>query len=415
MKMLRYSTLSIGMLAAMQANAAGFQVAEHSASGLGRAFSGEAVVADNASVLARNPAAMTLFDQAEFSGALTVIDPEVDITDITNQEQANDIAPMQVVPAAYYIAPINEQWAWGLGLFTTYGIATDYPDDIQAGDLAGDTSLMSVNLNPSVAYQINDHFSLGAGVNLVYAQAKLNRHKGALAPVLGGNTSDKLISLEGDTFGYGWNLGAMYEINSDHRFGFGYRSKIDLKFKDGEFKSYDTGIGSRETVAGNLDISLPAIWELSGFHQLTDDLAVHYSYQRTDWSTFTKLEATSPDCTNTNGTVGQCFYKEEHYQDNDRVSVGGTYQFNPNWIGRIGFAFDEQAGKATLSIPDTDRYWYSAGLTYLYSDNLSIDAGFALVHSKASTFTEKDALGQELTFRSSGEAYISSVQMNYQF
>ena len=149
MNMKHYSTLSLCILMATQAHSAGFQVAEHSASGLGRAFSGEAAVADNAAVLARNPSAMTLFDRAQFSGALTVIDPEVDVWDRTNGESAKDVAPVQFVPAAYYISPVNEKWAWGIGMFTTYGVATDYPDNIQAGDLAGDTSLISVNLNPT--------------------------------------------------------------------------------------------------------------------------------------------------------------------------------------------------------------------------------------------------------------------------
>ncbi len=60
------SLLTISILFACNAQSAGFQVAEHSASGLGRAFSGEGAVADNASVLARNPAAMTLLKKLSF-------------------------------------------------------------------------------------------------------------------------------------------------------------------------------------------------------------------------------------------------------------------------------------------------------------------------------------------------------------
>ncbi|MGR5542607.1 outer membrane protein transport protein, partial [Vibrio campbellii] len=90
--------------------------------------------------------------------------------DATNLEKSNDVAPLQVVPAGYYLSPINDKWAWGIGMFTTYGVATDYPDDIAAGDMAGDTSLVSVNINPSIAYRVNDNFSIGAGLNLVYAQ-----------------------------------------------------------------------------------------------------------------------------------------------------------------------------------------------------------------------------------------------------
>ncbi|WP_372379175.1 outer membrane protein transport protein [Vibrio natriegens] len=408
----RCSLLTISILFACNAQSAGFQVVEHSASGLGRAFSGEAAVADNASVLARNPAAMTLFEQAQFSGAISVIDPEINIYDTFYDEHSDDIAPLAAVPAAYYVSPINDKFAWGIGMFTTYGVATEYPTDISAGDLAGNTSLMSVSINPNLAYRINDAFSVAGGVSLVYAEAELTRHKGSLAPLFGSGSqkSDKLISMEDETFAWGWNLGALYEVDKNNRFGIGYRSQVDLDFEEGEFRSYDSGIATAAKVDGRIKITLPSIFELSGFHQVNDQWAFHYSWMLTNWSQFTELRATSDQCNN-----GVCFSKQEKYDDNNRYSVGATYTLNPSWTFRAGVAYDEQAGKPTLSIPDTDRYWYSAGLTYAWNDNLSFDAGFTLVQSEDSSFKETNASGQELTFDSDGMAYISSVQMNYTF
>lgn len=401
----RSALLSLSVFAACNVQAAGFQVGEHSASGLGRAFAGEAAIADNASVLARNPAAMTRFDNAAFSGAISGINPSIDVTDVGIDQASKDIAPAQVVPAAYYISPINDQWAWGIAMFSNYGVTTDYPTDIRPGDLAGRTSLMSVNLNPNVAYRINDQWSVGAGLNLVYATAELERRVGAL-PLPGKQASDKLIHMDGKSFGYGWNVGGLYEYNQDNRFGLSYRNAVDLNF-DGEFTSYFPTTTSTDAELG---LVLPDIVEFSGFHQLNDQWAVHYSWMRSMWSKFTELKATSNKC-----PAGTCFEKKEDYNDNDRFAVGTTYTLNSEWTLRAGMAFDEQAGKATLSIPDTDRYWYSAGFTYQYSKQLSMDAGFAYLHSKTATFTESNKLGQEMTFESGGAAYIGSIQVNYTF
>ncbi len=409
----RCSLLTISILFACNAHSAGFQVAEHSASGLGRAFSGEGAVADNASVLARNPAAMTLFKNAQFSGAVTVVDPEIDVYDKTHDEHMTDIAPLAIVPAGYYISPINDKLAWGLGMFTTYGVGTDYPDDITAGDMAGDTALMSVNINPNLAYRINDQLSIAAGLNLVYAHAELTRHKGELAAIFGGNKSDKFISMEGDTISWGWNVGALFELNQNNRIGIGYRSKVDLEFEEGEFTSYDSGVGTSGKVDAGLEISLPSIIEVSAFHQLTDQWAIHYGWQQTEWSTFKELKATSPQCND--GTAGQCFVKPEEYEDNNRYSFGSTYTLNNQWTLRAGVAYDEQAGEATLSIPDTDRMWYSAGLTYALSTNLTFDVGFALVQGEDGSIVESNAAGKEFNFEAEGPAYITSVQMNYAF
>ena len=410
------SLLAMSVFFACGAQSAGFQVAEHSASGLGRAFAGEGVVADNASVLARNPAAMTLFDKAVFSGALSFVDPEVDVYDVERKEQSSDVAPTQIVPAAYYISPINEKWAWGVGLFSNYGVATDYPTDISAGDMAGYTSLKSVNFNPNVAYRLNEQWSFGLGLNLAYAEAELTRYLGEASPAFSKAPSDKAIDMTGNTFGYGWNAAVMFELNENYRVSLAYRSAVNLGFDDGTFRDYNGNIvqNGQTSVTGKLAVKLPAILELSGFYQLTPDWAVHYSWQRTDWSSFTELKATSDQCSQ-DGISGQCFQKTEHYKDNDRLSIGATYLLDSKWTLRAGYAFDEQAGKPTLSIPDSDRHWYSAGVTYQWTDNLSIDAGFALVMSEKGAFQEKGALKKERRFESTGKAYISALQLNYQF
>ncbi|SFP14162.1 outer membrane protein transport protein [Enterovibrio norvegicus] len=402
-------------LAAPSAWSAGFQVSEHSASGLGRAYAGDAAIADNASVIGRNPAQMTMFKEAQLSTALHIVDPEIDITDTSNNQKASDVAPMQFVPATYYVSPINDKWAWGVGLYTVYGVATDYPDAFEAGDVAGDTSLASVNLNPSIAYRLNEQVSFGAGINVVYAIAELNRHIGTLAPTFGSdNFSEKLISMEGDTWGFGWNVGALFELDKDNRFGIAYRSEVELDFS-GDFTDHQGSItGTKgQVVTGDLSVPLPAVAELSGFHQLNPSLAVHYSMMWSQWSSFTELKATSAQCTS-DGVKGVCFDKQEDYESVFRWSLGTTYDISEDWTVRTGFAFDEKAGKSTLSIPDSDRYWFSAGATYRYSPNLTFDAGVTYIASKSGTFTETSLTG-ERAFSAKGAAYIGAMQANYSF
>ncbi len=61
-------------LSASYVNASAFQLAEVSSSGLGRAYAGEAAIADNAAVVATNPALMSLFKAKQFSwGGYTLI------------------------------------------------------------------------------------------------------------------------------------------------------------------------------------------------------------------------------------------------------------------------------------------------------------------------------------------------------
>ncbi|MGL5199697.1 MAG: outer membrane protein transport protein, partial [Aeromonas veronii] len=292
-------------LATGQVHAAAFQLNEHSASGLGRAYAGEAAIADNASVLARNPAAMTTFDKMAVSVSGTYIKPDVDVdgavyAGANKMAPASEsgIAPAAFVPASYFIQPLNDQWAWGIGIFSNYGLSTEYSKTFPAGAGAGDTELMTFNINPNIAYRVNEHFSVGAGINAVYGAAELNRYAGLLGPLnppsQGGPlpTDTRLAHLKGDTWGFGWNVGTLYEVNENHRFALTYRSQVDMSF-DGDFQ----GASSRNrTVDGNLKLDLPAQAEFAGYHRLSPQFAVHYSVNWTDWSAFQELKATSSQC-----------------------------------------------------------------------------------------------------------------------
>ncbi|MGY4108547.1 outer membrane protein transport protein [Aeromonas encheleia] len=407
-------------LASTQTFAAAFQLNEHSASGLGRAYAGEAAIADNASVLSRNPAAMTTFDKMALSVSGTYIKPDVDVAgDIyagpnkLASSSESDIAPDAFVPATYFIQPLNDQWAWGLGLFSNYGLATEYSKTFPAGAGAGDTELLTFNINPNVAYRINSNFSIGAGLNAVYAQAELNRYAGALAAAIPGAHSDTpLAHLKGDTWGFGWNVGGLYEINEYNRLALTYRSQVDLSF-DGDFQGATSG---NRMVDGNLKLDLPAQAEFAGYHRLNQQFAVHYSVNWTDWSAFQELKATSDSCAG-----GVCLQKDEKFKDSMRYALGGTWYVNPAWEARIGFAYDNSPVEPeyrSLSIPDSDRVWYSAGATYHIDQDMSVDFGMAYLDGKEVDVNEGlrshgDALRWKGT--SHGNAFLASAQFNMKF
>ncbi|MFM5601736.1 outer membrane protein transport protein [Aeromonas veronii] len=414
-------------LATGQVHAAAFQLNEHSASGLGRAYAGEAAIADNASVLARNPAAMTTFDKMAVSVSGTYIKPDVDVDGAINRVDANGnklakltdasesgIAPAAFVPAAYFIQPLNGQWAWGIGLFSNYGLSTEYSETFPAGAGAGNTELMTLNINPNIAYRINEHFSVGAGINAVYGAAELNRFAGYTGTALPKDTN--VAHLKGDTWGFGWNVGTLYEVNENHRFALTYRSQVDMSF-DGDFQGLTSG---NRTVDGNLKLDLPAQAEFAGYHRLNQQFAVHYSVNWTDWSAFQELKATSSGC-NTPGQPGVCLNKPEKFKDSTRYSIGGTWYINPAWEARLGFAYDNtpiEAEYRSLSIPDSDRIWYSAGATYHINTDMSVDFGMAYLDGKEVDVNEglpnHDSLNR-WQGTSHGNAFLASAQFNMKF
>ncbi|MFM5725886.1 outer membrane protein transport protein [Aeromonas veronii] len=414
-------------LATGQVHAAAFQLNEHSASGLGRAYAGEAAIADNASVLARNPAAMTTFDKMAVSVSGTYIKPDVDVEGKIGgvlPASESGIAPAAFVPASYFIQPLNDQWAWGIGLFSNYGLSTEYSETFNAGSAAGNTELVTFNINPNIAYRINQQFSIGAGINAVYGAAELNRFAGYNLNGLPKDTN--VAHLKGDTWGFGWNVGTLYEVNENHRFALTYRSQVDMSF-DGDFQGTTAGVAGLQngkpvfkTVDGNLKLDLPAQAEFAGYHRLNQQFAVHYSVNWTDWSAFEELKATSSGCKD-GAIVGQCLQKPENFKDSLRYSIGGTWYINPAWEARLGFAYDNspiEAEYRSLSIPDSDRIWYSAGATYHINTDISVDFGMAYLDGKEVDVNEglpKHDSTTRWQGTSHGNAFLASAQFNMKF
>jgi len=410
-------TLIAASLAFVSADtfAAAFQLAEQNVSGLGRAYAGEASVADDASVVSRNPALMTLFKEKQLSVAAMAVIPDVSLegTGTNNGIPAsalNDdsIAPSAIIPAGYFTMPVNDKVSVGFGAFSNFGLATEFNDDYVAGQIAGETEIVTVNMNASVAYKVSEQFSFGIGLNYIYADATIVRKVGVNTQI---PFSTNVVDLEGDDTGYGLNVGLMYQLDENSRFGFNYRTETDITF-EGTFSSPAQSI---PVLPGSVEITLPAIAEFSGSHQLDEKVGVHYSILWTGWSSFDSLEA---QVTMPTGDKFIAFEKTEDFSDAMRYSIGADYQYSENLMLRAGFAFDESPVSQqhlSISIPDTDRFWFSFGGNYAIDKNSNVDLGVSVLRGKTQNFTETDDSGSAWSFESKGHAVIVGAQYNYTF
>ena len=417
---------------------AGFQLNEFSSSGLGRAYSGEGAIADDAGNASRNPALIMMFDRPTFSAGAIFVDPGVDISGRSPTGaslKADNIAPTAWVPNLHFVAPINDQFGWGASVTSNYGLATEFNNNYAAGAYGGKTDLETLNLNLSGAYRLDNHWSFGVGFDAVYAKAKIERYAGDLGKVVAGSgalppipglaqqvagipADTQIAYLKGDEWGFGWNAGILYEIDKNNRYGLTYRSEVKIDF-DGDYKSslpsaYNQILGSfglpmgtdGRTTGGSLSLHLPEMWELSGYNKVAPQWAVHYSLTYTSWSQFQELKAT-----NSNGDT--LFYKDESFRDAYRIALGTTYYMDDNWTFRTGIAFDDSpvpADKRSISIPDQDRFWLSAGATYAFNKDASIDAGISYMHGQKVNFKEGP-----YEFSSEGKAWLYGMNFNYAF
>ncbi|WP_299015229.1 outer membrane protein transport protein [uncultured Photobacterium sp.] len=397
-RLLPSSVISAIIFSSASTQGAGFQLNSQSATGLGRAFAGDAVIADNASVAARNPAAMALFKENSVSLGFNVISTDVSIKEgtynqpriITNGNEilavetnqydisgTDDIGGSSFVPNLHLIVPLNDQWAWGVSLYSNFGTETEFDNDFAASIFGGKTSVKSMNLGTSLSYRLSQNLSFGAGIDLIYGMGDLKRDFDTEAcmaiggkPALCRDIQMNVIDVEASGFALGWNAGIVYEINENHRFGLSYRYSPTVNAKG------DVKAGTNE--ADSMDLPLPDIAEVSGYHRLTDKFAAHYSLQWVEWSAFDTLHIAGID-------------KEYQWKDAGHISIGGTYFLNNDWTLRAGYMYDISATDElkSISIPDSNRHWFSTGFTYQLNKKENIDFGFTYLMGENVTFDEQ--------------------------
>ncbi|HHX8297218.1 TPA: outer membrane protein transport protein [Vibrio diabolicus] len=385
-----------------QSMAAGFQINAQSATGIGRAFAGDAVIADNAAVMARNPAAMALFDKMELSLGFETITTDITAKGVkyngADAESYEDAGSTSLAPNIHLIVPVNEKFAWGVNAYSNFGTKTDFSNDLSWSEYGGLTDVKSVNVGVAGSYRLNKQWSFGAGIDLIYGSGKLERYAGSdmsttIPPIPGicnqptGCTiqtpqGTPLVKADASGFGVGFNVGTVFELNENNRFGLSYRYSPEIE-AEGDVQ-YLTSSDSN----GKLHMPLPDIAEFSGYHKIQDTkFAVHYSVQYIGWKAFDKLDATI------NGTTETL--NDYNWQDGWHYAIGGTYYMNTDWTLRAGYMYDTSAQDKTtsVSVPDSDRQWFSAGATYQIDNASNVDIGFTYLIGEDVKVNETTASG----------------------
>ncbi|MBE4577846.1 long-chain fatty acid transporter [Vibrio navarrensis] len=365
MRLFKKSLLAVTVaLASGQTLAAGFQLNAQSATGIGRAFAGDAVIADNAAVMARNPAAMALFDEKALSLGFESITTMIEVKDArysvitqpgtsfnSNYDDAGDTS---IAPNIHFIVPVNDKFAWGINAYSNFGTKTEFDNSFVAKEYGGLTDVKSANFGFSGSYRVNDQWSFGAGLDIIYGQGTMKRE-------MSGSSTPLLDVDKADGWAVGFNVGTVYELDENNRFGFSYRYSPEMEAKD------DKG--------QKITLPLPDMAEFSGYHKIEDtQFAVHYSIQYIGWGSFDKIEFRNLK----DSTLTGSYDKAYEWQDGWHYSIGGTYYLNSDWTLRAGYMYDTSAQNSltSVSVPDSDRQWFSTGFTYHINPKSNIDFGF---------------------------------------
>lgn len=378
------------------ASAAGFQLNAQSATGLGRAFAGDAVIADNASVMARNAAAMTLFDKTAMSVGFETVTTMIEVKDAVyspGSVSANydDAGSTSIAPNFYFITPIDDRLSIGISAYTNFGTKTEFSDDYTGYEYGGTTDLKTFNLGLATGFRLDENWSIGGGLDFIYGQGKLHRET---------STSVTVLDVDAKGWAVGFNAGVLYEVDDNNRYGLDYHYSPEVK-ADGKINYVYSGSGE---IDDTLNLTLPDFAEFSGYNRVTNQVAIHYSIQWIKWSEFDSLTADK------SGNL-----KDYKWKDAWHYSLGATYYLNPTWTLRVGYMYDTSAQDQdkSISVPDSDRQWLSTGFGYKLDEKSNIDLGFTYLLGKDVKVTEGSS--SSITGTTHADAIMFGLQYSRTF
>lgn len=385
-------------LPAADANAAGYALKEQSAAAQGNSFAGATAGAEDVTYMFFNPAGLTRLEGHQTAVVLSYIAPSAKTNDANGGvggTGVQDGGESALVPAAYFMWSLSPDLKLGVGINAPFGLKTEY-DPTWAGRMyAIESELKTINLNPTIAYKLNDMVSIGAGLQIQYAEATLTNDLNG-AGVIG--------KLEGDDIGYGITLGLLVEPSDQTRFGLGYRSQVKHKL-DGDF----TSIPLTDTVTAKL--TTPDQITAGLYHDINEQWAVMAEIGWTNWSTFdeirVKFDGGAPDSVT-----------PEDWENVWFGAVGVTWKASEKFALRGGLAFDQSPipdATRTPRIPGEDRTWVSLGVNYAATPNFSIDAGYTHIFVDDSTVDVTYAPAPNLTATFENSVDILAIQGTFRF
>ena len=398
------------------AAAAGFALQNQNGAGTGYAYAGAAAVAQDASTIYFNPAGMTyLAPRHHVSGALNLLVRSLRFNDTgsgalqsyplgDNGGQAGGLA---VIPAVYWTMAVTPALRLGLGVSPTFGSATEWSNTFVGRYQGVSSKISAINFNPSVAWRVNDAISLGLGFNVVRFEADLRSMLPvtALLPAL----VDAKTKIAGNDIGFGYNLGAMFQLTPATRLGLTYRSKVDLKV-DGHLEI------PGKTFRASVPVELPDTVSVAVSHMVNDRLQLLGDLTWTGWSSIPALVVNNRD-------PGPILPSERlGLKDSYRVGLGGQYQYSDKLQLRAGVAYDQSptrnATDRTVRLPDSDRIWLALGFNQKINKKTSIDVGYAhlfLDKAEINRATNIPSFQQVVRGSFNASADIISVQLNHRF
>ncbi|MBK5259547.1 MAG: outer membrane protein transport protein [Thermoanaerobaculia bacterium] len=421
-------TLLLSLIGTASAFASGFLIPEQGAkaSSMAGAFT---ATADDPSAIFFNVAGIAYQRETTMLGGLTIINFNNEFRGDPNDEFSSGATAKYrrhtfIPPNGYGIMPIGENLTVGIGMFSAFGLRTNWEDPWIGRFSSRDANLKTASLQPSIAWKSTSGVvAVGFGAEYRRAHVTLARN----IPLSGSGTNPftgRIIDIAkahldsewGDN--WGWNVGVLLKPSEAFRFGASYRAPMDIDLEgDADFTQIPTGNAQIDAlVLASLPpdqkisttIPFPAILAIGVGTSVIPTWDIDFDITHTTWSRFESLSvdfATTPAAS---------FERPQNWDDSLSFRLGANKHATENWDVRLGVLFDQnpQPTEAVSPLlPDADRTGVTFGVGYHHGPWI-FDGGL-LVLNFADRSTEGRSVELNGDYKTNATLWFTNVGLRF--
>ena len=377
---------------------------------MGRAHAGAGIVGDDVSAIHFNPAGMTLLHGLQTTVAGTYVSLDIDYKGLNGARENGRDKPASI-PAAFLSYQVNDSLWLGLAITSPYGMRIRYGSDWSENQRGISGSVTTVDINPNIAWKVNDYISIGGGVSALWTHSKIKsglpaKQTQALPAALGGGSLDIPLGGQFEYKGSDWmftyNLGLMVSPTEDLRFGVSYRSSAHVTAR-GDYYIRGNAVMNGEG-DGKGRLQTPETVYISATWKPIQKLRLSGLARWANWKKFENMRFSMDNLSNLHATQGamdlaQSFPPalaqgaigaiqsklgnvniENNWKAAWLFSLGADLDVTDQWTIRGGVALEtdpiKQQNLRTALIPDTKRLWLTCGLSWKPTPKWQVDMAY---------------------------------------
>jgi long-chain fatty acid transport protein len=355
-------------LASSAASAGGLYIGEFGHPLQGASGAGAGAIAQDASTAFTNPAGIMMLDESEWMvtaiGIYSDIEFEQEAGTTVSGNNGGDAGGFAPGASLFYANPFHESFGFGFSLNAISGAVLEYDQGFVGRYWSEKVELLVVTATPSIAYRVNDQWTVSLGVPMAYGTLDLD----VAIPSLAGLQPDGLAQIkDGDDFQFNLSAGVLWEISDRYRIGLTYFGELDFEFDSDLTITLPVGGGTTlPQVSADVEIPFAQTLRLSASSDLGDRLTMLATVAWEDWSTMDNVLISTSN-------AGAALPRD--WDDTWHFALGMRWRTGGPWTFHTGVAYDTDptdASKRTADMPIDRQIRVSGGVNYTFAGGSSL-------------------------------------------